>query len=66
MGFFTGAKRSASIKLDQDTSVYLITRKQFQKLEVEDPRTATRLYAYIVRTLSERLSFSNRELAHLH
>ena len=66
MGFFTGDKRSASIVLDQDTSVYMITRKQFQTLENEDPRTATRLYAYIVRTLSERLSFSNRELAHLH
>jgi sulfate permease, SulP family len=47
------------------TVVYRLTRAAFEKMQVEDPAAAGAFNQLIIRLLSDRLEFANREIAAL-
>lgn len=65
MGFFRKAPRAAAVVAEQRSVVYRLTRKSFERMQKEDPETAAAFYRLIVRVLSDRLEFANREIAAL-
>lgn len=65
MGFFRKAPRAAGVVAEQPSVVYRLTRKNFERMQSEDPETAAAFYRLIVRVLSDRLEFANREISAL-
>lgn len=65
MGFFRKAPRAAAVIAEQRSVIYRLTRKNFDRMQAEDPDTAAAFYRLIVRVLSDRLEFANREIAAL-
>ncbi|MEM8744003.1 MAG: SulP family inorganic anion transporter [Pseudomonadota bacterium] len=65
MGFFRKAPRVAAVIAEQPTVVYRLTRRNFEKMQEEDPKAAAAFYRLIVRVLSDRLEFANREISAL-
>ena len=65
MGFFRKAPRAAAVIAEQPSIVYRLTRKNFDRMQAEDPETAAAFYRLIVRILSDRLEFANREITAL-
>ena len=65
MGFFRKAPRAAAVIAEQPTVIYRLTRKGFERMQVEDPKAAAAFYILIVRVLSDRLEFANREISAL-
>ncbi len=47
------------------TVVYRLTREAFDKMQAEDPTAAAAFHKLIIRLLSDRLEFANRETAAL-
>ena len=65
MGFFRKAPRAAAVIAEQPSIVYRLTRKSFARMQQQDPKAAAAFYQLIVRVLSDRLEFANREIAAL-
>jgi SulP family sulfate permease len=65
MGFFRKAPRVAAVVAEQPTVIYRLTRKGFERMQAEDPKVAAAFYRLIVRVLSDRLEFANREISAL-
>jgi len=65
MGFYRHAQRSANIVAEERTVLYRLSKNSFDRLEREHPETAAAFHALIIRMLSERLEFANREIAAL-
>jgi len=65
MGFFRGVPRAASVIAEGPTVVYRLTRAAFDKMQAEDPTAAAALHKLIIRLLSDRLEFANREISAL-
>lgn len=65
MGFFRKAPRVAAVVAEQHSVIYRLTRKNFERMQKEDPETAAAFCRLIVRILSDRLEFANREIAAL-
>jgi SulP family sulfate permease len=65
MGFFRKAPRTAAVVAEEPSVIYRLTRKKFDKMQSEDPDTAAAFYRLIVRILSNRLEFANREISAL-
>ncbi|MCJ7597149.1 MAG: SulP family inorganic anion transporter [Methyloceanibacter sp.] len=65
MGFFRKVPRAASIIAEGPTVVYRLTRESFDKMQQEDPTAAAALHKLIIRLLSDRLEFANREISAL-
>lgn len=65
MGFFRKAPRAAAVIAEQPSIVYRLTRKSFDRMQEEDPKAAAAFYRLIVRVLSDRLEFANREISAL-
>lgn len=65
MGFFRNAPRAAAVIAEQPSIVYRLTRKSFARMQQQDPKAAAAFYQLIVRVLSDRLEFANREIAAL-
>ena len=65
MGFFRKAPRAAAVIAEQPTVIYRLTRKGFDRMQAEDPKAAAAFYRLIVRVLSDRLEFANREITAL-
>ena len=65
MAFYAGGLRSASVIADEESEVYALTREAFAAMEREDPAAAAKLHRFVVRILSDRLAFANREVAAL-
>jgi SulP family sulfate permease len=65
MGFYRRTKRTASVIAEQPTIAYRMSRRAFNKLSQEDPEAAAAFHSFIVRLLSDRLEFANREIAAL-
>ncbi len=65
MGFFRKAPRAAAVIAEQPTVIYRLTRKGFERMQSEDPKAAAAFYRLIVRVLSDRLEFANREISAL-
>lgn len=65
MGFFRKVPRGAAVIAEQPTVVYRLTRKGFENMQEKDPKAAAAFYRLIVRVLSDRLEFANREITAL-
>jgi SulP family sulfate permease len=65
MGFYRHAPRAANVVAEEPTVVYRLPKRSFDRLEREHPETAAAFHQLIVRVLSDRLEFANREIASL-
>jgi sulfate permease, SulP family len=65
MGFYRGVPRTASVVAEEPTVIYRLRRAAFDKMQDEDPTAAAALHKLIIRLLSDRLEFANREIAAL-
>lgn len=65
IGFFLDVPRSASLRLDGNTSVWALDRPSFERLQRDRPALTTALLTYTVRTQAERLAFATRQIAAL-
>jgi SulP family sulfate permease len=65
MGFYRDVPRTASVVAEGPTVIYRLTRQAFDKMQAEDPSAAAALHKLIVRLLSDRLEFANREISAL-
>jgi SulP family sulfate permease len=65
MGFYRGVPRTASVIAEGPTVIYRLTRKAFDRMQEEDPAAAAALHKLIIRLLSDRLEFANREISAL-
>jgi SulP family sulfate permease len=65
MGFYRQVPRTASVIAEVPTVVYRLRREAFDRMQAEDPEAAAALHKLIIRLLSDRLEFANREISAL-
>ncbi|MGH6865031.1 MAG: SulP family inorganic anion transporter [Methyloceanibacter sp.] len=65
MGFYRHMPRTASVIAEEPTVVYRLTREAFDRMQEEDSAAAAALHKLIIRLLSDRLEFANREISAL-
>ncbi|MET0301912.1 MAG: cyclic nucleotide-binding domain-containing protein, partial [Methyloceanibacter sp.] len=65
MGFYRGVPRTASVIAEEPTVIYRLTRTAFDRMQEKDPAAAAALHKLIIRLLSDRLEFANREISAL-
>jgi SulP family sulfate permease len=65
MGSYRSAKRGASIRIDEPTMVYVLSRNDMKQMIRDDPALAHAIHTFIICTLASRLDFANREVASL-
>ena len=65
IGIYRKEKRSASVKIDKPAVVYTITRESLESMHREQPDLAIALHMFVVRVVSARVGFSNKEIAEL-
>lgn len=65
MGFYRGVPRAATVVAEEPTVLYRMTREAFDRMQSDDPGTAAAFHRLIVRVLSDRLDFANREISAL-
>ncbi|MEO1016093.1 MAG: SulP family inorganic anion transporter [Pseudomonadota bacterium] len=65
MGFYRGAKRSASVRVEEPAIVYELTRDAFEMMVEQSPSVANALNVFIIRTLSDRLTAASDEIGAL-
>jgi SulP family sulfate permease len=65
MGFYRHVPRTASVIAEVPTVVYRLRSEAFDKMQADDPEAAAALHKLIIRLLSDRLEFANREISAL-
>ncbi len=65
MGLYRTMPRGASVRADQPTIAYRLTREALDQMEKDDPSLAYAFHKLVIRTLATRLDFANREVASL-
>jgi len=65
MGFYRDMPRTANVVAEAPTVVYKLTRESFDRMQEKDPVAAAALHKLIIRLLSDRLDFANREISAL-
>jgi sulfate permease, SulP family len=65
MGLYRDVLRSASAIAERASLVHVLSRDSFQDIELTDPALASAIHSTIVRTLSDRLSYQNSQIAAL-
>jgi sulfate permease, SulP family len=65
-GFYRNIPRGASVMVDQKSIAYRLSSSGLQSMEDDDPQLACAFHKFIVRVVSSRLDFANREIAGLH
>jgi SulP family sulfate permease len=65
MGFYRHMPRTANVVAEGPTIAYRLTRHAFDRMQEKDPEAAAALHKLIVRLLSDRLEFANREISAL-
>jgi len=65
MGFYRHMPRTANVVAEEPTLVYRLTREAFDQMQEKDPAAAAALHKLIIRLLSDRLEFANREISAL-
>ncbi len=65
MGFYRQVPRTASVIAEEPSVVYRLTRVSFDKMQAQDPAAASVFHKLIIRLLSDRLEFANREISAL-
>ncbi len=63
MGFFRHAMRSATVSADGPTTLYTMTRANFERMRSERPDLASAFDDFILRIFADRTDFSNRSVA---
>ncbi|MBE9552745.1 MAG: SLC26A/SulP transporter family protein, partial [Proteobacteria bacterium] len=62
MALYTGAPRSASVRIEESGTLYRLDSEQLDAMQREHPAAADYFHAFVVRLLAERLDRANREL----
>jgi SulP family sulfate permease len=62
MALYTGATRSASAVVNDDSILYRLDSAEFRNLNLHHPMESGLLHSFIVRLMSERLARANREI----
>jgi len=57
---YLGGVRSASVKAEEESTIYRLSFENLQRMQKEDPALAAVLHEWIARTLAERLAENNR------
>ncbi len=65
MSFFRGVPRAASVVADGPTVVFALTRAKYNQIISEEPELGALFLQFIVRVLSDRVAFANKEIAAL-
>lgn len=65
MGFYRKVPRTANVIAEEPSVVYRLTREAFDKMQAQDPAAASVFHKLIIRLLSDRLEFANREISAL-
>jgi SulP family sulfate permease len=60
IAMYLGGLRSASVKAEQPSTIYRLSKDSLRKMQKEDPALAALLHEWIARTLAERLAENNR------
>jgi len=60
MGFFRSGVRSATILTEGPATLFTLSRASFARLRQERPELASAFYEFLLRTLAERISVSER------
>ena len=59
MALYRGQRRTADVVTDRPTLAWQLTLASLRQLEQEDPATALRLHAYVVKVIASRLESTN-------
>lgn len=65
MGFYRQVPRGAGVIAEQSSVLYRLTREAFDRMKKDDPDIASAFDRMIIRLLSDRLDFANKEIAAL-
>ncbi|MGK2923603.1 MAG: SulP family inorganic anion transporter [Methyloceanibacter sp.] len=65
MGFYRHVPRTANVVAEAPTVVYRLTQEAFDRMQEKDSAAAAALHKLIIRLLSDRLEFANREISAL-
>ena len=65
MGFYRQVPRTATVIAEEPSVVYRLSRESFDKMRVQDPAAASAFDNLIIRMLSDRLEFADREISAL-
>ncbi|HET7852125.1 MAG TPA: SulP family inorganic anion transporter [Methyloceanibacter sp.] len=65
MGFYRQVPRTATVIAEEPSVVYRLTREAFDRMQAQDPTAASVFHKLIIRLLSDRLEFANREISAL-
>ena len=60
MGLITRSPRSATIQAEAASVLYVLDAEAFERIKQEQPTLSQALLAYVIKVLTERLSFANR------
>ncbi len=55
VGLLTGAGRGATVRADEPSVVYRLTKAALERMEREDPRAAAAVYAWLARRMAGRI-----------
>lgn len=65
MGLYRTVQRSATVRVDQPSVAYRLSREAMEQMEIDDPGLAYAFHKFVIRLLASRLDFANREVASL-
>jgi SulP family sulfate permease len=65
MGFYRKVSRTATVIAEEPSVVYRLTRESLNAMQEQDPTAASVFHKLIIRLLSDRLEFANREISAL-
>jgi SulP family sulfate permease len=65
MGLYRTLPRGATVRVDQPTVAYCLSRDAMDQMEIDDPPLANAFHRFVIQTLASRLDFANREVASL-
>jgi len=65
MGFFRRSLRTATVSAEGPTTLFALTRVNFERMRQERPDLASAFTDFIIRVLSDRVDTGNREVAAL-
>ena len=60
MGLITHSPRSATIQAEAASVLYVLDAEAFERIKREQPALSQALLGYVIKVLTERLSFANR------
>lgn len=66
MGFFGRLARSATVTAEGPTTVWTMTRANFDRLRRERPELASVFYEFLLRTLSDRIRLTEKMVLAMH